>query len=150
MCRQQARGSYVLLVRLAEERTIAVGRLGTVRFPGGSYAYVGSALRGLAARVDRHLRAEKKTRWHIDYLLPRATIEAIITCETTERTECTIAQTLAQRFDSIPGFGSSDCRCRSHLFLAAEPMTSAITTMLDALGLEPRLREPVIGRNAPG
>ena len=41
------KGSYVLLVGLPEEQTIAVGGLRDVRFLRGYYAYVGSAMGGI-------------------------------------------------------------------------------------------------------
>ena len=133
------RGSYVLLVYLPEEQTIAAGSLSPSLFPRGHYAYVGSALGGFKSRLDRHLRAEKKPLWHIDYLLQYASLDAIITCETEESTECAIAQTLALQFSSVPGFGASDCHCRSHLFFGAEDMIPSVISTFRTIGLEPRL-----------
>ena len=40
--------------------------------------------------------------------------------ETEEKVECILAQSLAKGFPSIPGFGSSDCNCDSHLFWGTE------------------------------
>ncbi len=135
-----AKGSYILLIKLPEEKAMAVGRLGPVLFPCGNYAYIGSALGGLKQRLDRHLRTdEKKLHWHIDYLLEKAHIEEIITCETNERTECAIARALSERYDSIPGFGASDCRCRSHLFYSTDGMVSAVTAVVQGLGMAPGL-----------
>jgi len=134
-----AKGSYALLIKLPEEKTIAVGRLGPILFPCGNYAYVGSALSGLRPRLGRHLRAEKKLHWHIDYLLEKARIEEIITCEAEERTECAIARALGERFESVPGFGVSDCRCRSHLFYSTDGMVSAVTAVVQGLGMVPGL-----------
>ena len=135
-----ARGSYVLLMSLPEERTITVGSLGLIYFSRGHYAYVGSALGGFRSRLNRHLRSEKKPHWHIDYLLEKAVLDAIITGETQERTECTIAKELAQQFTSMPGFGASDCRCRSHLFFGADDMMPTVVSTLQGVGLEPRLK----------
>jgi Uri superfamily endonuclease len=134
------RGSYVLLTHLPEEQTIAVGSLSPFRFLRGYYAYVGSALGGFRSRLDRHLRTEKKLHWHIDYLLRYASLDAIITCETEEMTECAIARALAQQFESVPRFGASDCRCRSHLFFSTNDMTPSVISALEATGLEPRLK----------
>ena len=103
-CSGLARGSYVLLIRLSEEQTIATGSLQDVRFPRGYYAYVGSAMGGIKSRLSRHLRRNKKRHWHIDYLLERATITDISVCETEKRSECAIAQALGSQFDSISGF----------------------------------------------
>jgi sugar fermentation stimulation protein A len=135
-----ARGSYVLLISLPEEHMITVGSLGPIRFSQGHYAYVGSALGGFRARLNRHLRTGKKPHWHIDYLLEKAVLDAIITEEARERTECKIARALAQKFGSVPGFGSSDCRCRSHLFSATEDMMTTTMFVLEATGLEPELK----------
>lgn len=97
-----------------------MGKLGYGSFPKASYAYVGSAMNGLRTRLARHLRVEKKLHWHIDYLLQQAEVEEIILCQGEERVECSIAQALAGKFQSIPGFGSSDCKCPSHLYFASE------------------------------
>ena len=117
---KEAKGSYVLLLGLDTERSIPVGKLGYLPFPKAYYAYIGSAMNGFNARLARHLRAEKKLHWHIDYLLKKAEIDEIIICRSEERLECYLAQALAGIFSSIPGFGSSDCKCQSHLFLANE------------------------------
>ena len=115
---EKVKGSYILLVELATGKDILVGKLGYVSFPKASYAYVGSAMNGLRARLDRHLRGEKNTHWHIDYFLKEAEIKEIILCKAEERVECSLAQALAEEFQSIPGFGASDCKCRSHLYFA--------------------------------
>jgi sugar fermentation stimulation protein A len=129
-----AKGSYILLIKLPEEQKIATGRLKTVRFPPGFYAYVGSAMGGLEARINRHLRVDKKPHWHIDYLLQKASIYDILVIESQDRTECSIAKALSTVFDSITGFGSTDCRCRSHLFFAAREMKPKVMAVLDSLG----------------
>ena len=117
---RQARGSYVLLICLDEEKVINVGSLGDTRFSAGFYAYVGSAMNRLKARLERHLRSEKRRHWHIDYLLEKAVVIDMAVRDTDERVECLIARALGNDFQSIPGFGSSDCRCRSHLFFEPE------------------------------
>jgi len=67
-------------------------------------------------RLERHLRKEKKLHWHIDYLLRESEIEEIFL---SEREECEVAKAFLL-FDSIPGFGCSDCSCRSHLFYSED------------------------------
>ena len=137
------KGSYILLIRLLEAQTIKIGSRQNIYFPGGCYAYVGSAMGGFKSRLNRHLQRNKKLHWHIDYLLQRASISSIILCEAEDRVECVIAQELSRQFDSVPGFGSSDCRCRSHLFFSADEsqMKSIIMTTLNSLALSPRLAE---------
>jgi len=133
------KGSYVLLIELPKKQAIAAGSLQAIHFPRAYYAYVGSALGGFKSRLNRHLKSSKKLHWHIDYLLEKASINNIIVCEAENRIECTIAQTLKSRFDCIPHFGSSDCRCSSHLFFAAEEMESEIMIALKSLALRPKL-----------
>lgn len=135
------KGSYVLIIQLTEPQTIIIGSLTDVYFPAGYYAYVGSALDGVKSRLSHHLNRNKKPHWHIDYLLQKATITDIIISETKDRTECAIAQALNSQFDSIPGFGSSDCHCHSHLFYATEgsQMKSAILMTLESIAIAPKL-----------
>lgn len=109
-------GSYLLVMRLARSARIRIGAKGTFSFPAGWYVYAGSAKRGLRARIERHLRSKKKMLWHIDYLLRRAAVREVLTF--TDRTECELAALLLERGGRVivPRFGSSDCRCRAHLF----------------------------------
>jgi Uri superfamily endonuclease len=129
------KGSYVLLIALPEQQTITVGSLKAVHFPHGYYAYAGSAMGGLKSRLSHHLKGNKKPHWHIDYLLEHASLNSIILCETKGKVECIIAQALSHQFDFVPGFGSSDCKCKSHLFFATdeEQMKSTIMTILKSL-----------------
>lgn len=133
------KGVYLLVIELPEEQDITVGSLGVIHFSGRYFAYVGSALGGFKSRLNRHLRKDKQPKWHIDYLLQKAALNSIIICETEERVECAIANALSRRFRSVPRFGSSDCRCPSHLFFASEEMESQLTHALSSLGLKPRL-----------
>jgi Uri superfamily endonuclease len=132
------KGGYVLLISLSRAQTIRVGGLGSISFAAGGYAYVGSALGGLEARVRRHLRAAKKNHWHIDYLLAKASLRRIIMAESSQRLECRLADRLSGQFDAIPGFGSSDCRCPGHLFVtpAPEEPEKAVVAAFCALGLK--------------
>jgi len=127
------KGSYILLIKLPTEQSIRIGSLNAVRFPLGYYAYVGSAMSGFKSRLNHHFQGNKRPHWHIDYLLQKASINGVILCETTGRAECTIAQALSRQFDSIPDFGSSDCKCKSHLFFAADEMNPTILTILNRL-----------------
>ena len=54
--------------------------------------------------------------WHIDYLLQYAEIKNVYYKESIFREECNITKKFAGILISVPGFGSSDCRCKSHLF----------------------------------
>jgi len=118
---------------------VVIGSLKALHFPHGYYAYVGSAMGGFKSRLNRHLQGNRKPHWHIDYLLNKASITGIILCETNDRVECTIAQALNDQFDSITGFGASDCQCRSHLFFSTDEMKASIMSILNRLGMQPRL-----------
>ena len=118
-----ARGSYILLIEILRGVRIKVGALGSLEFPQGFYAYCGSAMGGLAARINRHMRREKKVKWHIDYLLEKGRVCKILYAMTNERMECQLAKGLYNAFNYYPGFGSSDCHCPSHLFFSEELTT---------------------------
>ena len=110
-------GLYIAIFQLAEPRTIRVGRLGRFQFPAGMYFYVGSAQRGLSARLARHGRPNKPRHWHIDYLTAHAAMIGHVTIPGRKDAECKVAADLAQHFDRpVPRFGASDCRCQGHLF----------------------------------
>ena len=111
------KGSYILVLDLAEDATLKIGRLGTFEFPAGLYLYCGSALNGLEARIRRHLRRDKKRHWHIDYLAEVAPVVQVWWVEDRERWECRWAQAIAGQGGEVMarGFGSSDCRCPTHL-----------------------------------
>lgn len=115
-----AKGSYCLVVRLDHCCQIRVGALGWFDFPAGWYMYAGSAQGsgGLQARLARHSRADKRPHWHIDYLLSEGTLETTWQMVSPERLECAWAKAMVELPEArIParGFGSSDCRCPSHL-----------------------------------
>lgn len=117
-------GVYQLYLRLREPVRVRVGRLGTFEFPAGCYVYTGSALNGLEQRVARHCRREKRLHWHVDYLLAHAEIERVLTFPTNERLECELnlrTMTEARGQVVVRGFGSSDCRCKTHLLRISPP-----------------------------
>jgi sugar fermentation stimulation protein A len=111
------RGSYIIILRLKRDRKISVGSLGDIRFERGYYLYVGSAKRNLSPRIARHQRKRKNLFWHMDYLRQYAEHCASLPVRATSDLECEIAGALNRITQwNIPGFGSSDCRCDSHLF----------------------------------
>jgi Uri superfamily endonuclease len=115
------RGCYQLLLYLDRKSRIKIGKKGEYDFPKGYYIYTGSAQNGLEGRINRHLRKEKKNFWHIDYLLPHCKILKVILYHQSKKnavTECELNKKLLKGKSSIvvvKGFGSSDCRCPSHL-----------------------------------
>jgi len=101
--------------------------LGEIRFPKGYYLYVGSARRNLSSRIERHRRMRKKLFWHVDFLRAMAEFHTAVPIRTQDVLECKIAQAVKKIAEwEIPGFGSSDCFCSSHLYgMVKDPLQSA-------------------------
>lgn len=146
----EEKGVYTLLVRVDSNERIKVGRLGQFRFS-GFYAYTGSAVgigsASLNRRVSRHLRNEKKTRWHIDYLLEcaNAEVKSVVASRTEIKSkECEVSRNILSSTGCVTPmdkFGSSDCSCRSHLFHLEGSLREALQAILRAhkrSGLNPR------------
>jgi len=120
------KGTYILIVFIENNIQLMVGALGKILFNKGFYFYVGSAMGNygsstLLNRVKRHvlIKKNKSIHWHIDYLLAdfRSLITKVYLIPSIEPLECKIAQELSEICDnSIQKFGSSDCKCTSHLF----------------------------------
>jgi sugar fermentation stimulation protein A len=111
------RGSYLLILKLREGKSITVGKMGNIAFPPGYYIYVGSAMANLTARMERHRRLRKNHHWHIDYFRQEAEFEAALPVRASVSLECPMAEAMGKIADwSISGFGSSDCSCPTHLF----------------------------------
>lgn len=125
--------TYCLLIHLKKNSTISVGKLGNTDFKGGYYVYVGSALNSIDARIRRHLKDEKKLFWHVDYLLnsPEACVIQVILERSGEKWECGVASLIYERGIKMDKFGSSDCKCHSHLFYF-ENYTEAEKCVLNA------------------
>ena len=113
-----SKGVYILVVSVSKDINVNVGALGSVNFEKGLYVYVGSAQNDLEKRVARHLRRTKQKFWHIDYLLDDANVEVLkVYYKKAGRSEeCRVANKIGERCVPIKGFGSSDCKCKSHLF----------------------------------
>ena len=124
------KGTYLLILELKGNQKISVGKLPNTFFCYGTYVYVGQARNGLQQRLNRHLRKEKKLFWHIDYLLSKAGIKEIWVkrdffdeCLTIKN----VKNDMKDSFFPLKKFGSSDCRCPSHLlsfFSPKKDMTS--------------------------
>lgn len=113
-------GTYALIFRSESTESIQVGRQGQSTLQPGYYIYVGSAFGpgGVQARVSRHLRTDKRKHWHIDFLRDYVSPVEVWISYKAEHLEHEWAGFLFEMPGSIPvqGFGSSDCKCYSHLF----------------------------------
>lgn len=89
----------------------------STEFRRGYYVYVGSAMKNLTQRIERHRRLRKNFFWHIDYLRDVCEFLAALPVRSEDDLECLIAAGVDAIADwTVPGFGSSDCSCPSHLF----------------------------------
>ncbi len=115
------RGSCIVVLRLSRDRVLDVGDLGKVRFRKGYYLYAGSATADLTKRIEGHRRITKKAQGHMAHLRQHADWQAAFPIRTSDDLGCDLASALGSITDwSIPGSGSSDCSCSSHLFGAVE------------------------------
>ncbi|SIR05088.1 endonuclease-3 [Haladaptatus litoreus] len=120
------KGTYTLLVELADSTEIEFGAKSTKNLDSGWYAYTGSAFgQGGFSRVARHARVasgENDARhWHIDYLLGSSESRLVDDVRTAEEdVECEVARKLDVVISPISGIGASDCDCGTHLHFAPE------------------------------
>ena len=113
---------YTIYLRLDRDESIKVGKLGNCSFQKGTYIYIGSAKRNIIKRIQRHKDIEKKLQWHFDYLRPFGMITKIITYDERlgERALAEKIRKIEHGTLPIKGFGSSDCKCSSHLIYLKE------------------------------
>ncbi len=111
-------GAYLLWLPVARPIALVRPMPGTLLEP-GIYLYLGSANGpgGLRARVARHLRADKRPRWHVDQLTVAAGARARALAWP-GGDECAWREAVQAAGASVPvpRFGASDCRrCPAHL-----------------------------------
>ncbi len=107
--------TYCLTLFVTEALSLQAGGLGGISVPAGWLVYTGSARRHMEARLARHLRRDKRRRWHLDYLTCDARVLVVAISRHAEP-ECRRNQRNGGH-PVVPGFGASDCRagCGSHL-----------------------------------
>jgi len=116
---KKSEATYILVINVSKNLKIRVGRLGEVSFKEGDYLYFGSAKGCLERRLQRHLRKEKRIFWHIDYLLENQKVKILQIWTMDKKVECQTAEVFYQNSTTKiikKGFGSSDCKCLTHLF----------------------------------
>ncbi|MGQ9818379.1 MAG: GIY-YIG nuclease family protein [Candidatus Kapaibacteriales bacterium] len=124
---QNNSGLYQLYIVVSKPTKITLTKFGDIIFPKGLYIYTGSAKKNLLQRINRHLKTkEKKTHWHIDFLLTseQTKIIRIKIIRNRKQNECKINLQTQKDLNGkiiIEGFGSSDCnKCKSHLLYISE------------------------------
>ncbi|UCF92140.1 MAG: GIY-YIG nuclease family protein [Desulfobacterales bacterium] len=129
-------GTYALVLVSAADVGLPIGKFGELHVRPGFYIYVGSAFGpgGLKARLAHHRHISRRPRWHIDYLRAVTRLEAVWYTYDPARREHQWSEVLSQSPNAavpLPGFGSSDCRCASHLyFFETQPSVSAFRRRL--------------------
>ncbi len=124
-------GTYALILQALKAQTVEIGRLGSLQVVPGYYVYIGSAFGpgGLRARIGRHLGNTKVRHWHIDYMMQAAFIQAVWFSYDPVRHECDWAkafQTMPGASVPLKGFGSSECKCFSHLYYFAAGISKEV------------------------
>lgn len=135
------RGIYILFLRVVGDARIRVGGLGEIELERGLYAYVGSAQNNLEKRIARHRSRKKKLRWHIDYITidDKVLVDGVCAYDLPKEYECRLARLLEKISQkAVRGFGSSDCRCSSHLFKMSKTIEDICKSVSRAFGTRPR------------
>jgi Uri superfamily endonuclease len=145
------RGVYTLIIRFLFPCSFNIGKCLSARLDEGTYLYTGSGLglgsTSLEGRIRRHLRQEKRTFWHIDWILAckQAEVRAVVFAESEHNAECRVNEVLLKDQSisvRVKGIGSSDCVCASH-FLAFSRSTrlaaQVVKSCYESLGLAPRV-----------
>lgn len=138
------KGSYALLLYAPRAASVTAGSLGNLQLQPGYYLYCGSAFGpgGVRARTAHHRKISKRPHWHLDYLRPyMELLEIWYSFDSVNREHLWTEQLAVLRGVSFPfpGFGASDCRCRSHLVrLGYKPAFAAFRRRVR--GVEPAHR----------
>jgi len=113
------KGTYAVFMSFDEDVGVNIGSLGPVVLKSGEYCYIGSAMGGLDQRIERHLSKSKSMHWHIDRLTVVADRMEVYESFPDYVQECMLSS-MAGKAGCMPmlkGFGCSDCRCETHLFM---------------------------------
>jgi len=123
-------GTYILILYAKAPVQVGIGKLGLLRGQPGYYLYCGSAFGpgGLPARLKHHCKIAKRPHWHIDYLRKKLVLSHIWYSHEPTKREHDWAQLLGAETSAAfpqPGFGSSDCKCLSHMIYLSHKPTLA-------------------------
>ena len=124
---------------------IKVGSLGVVGFKRGYYVYVGSGQSYLEKRIQRHKKRIKKVKWHIDYLTTNSGVKVmeVAAYDLPKKYECILADMLrSMGFKSVKGFGSTDCKCISHLYRIDVDFDRIVDEISDKVRVKPIRLDP--------
>ena len=123
-------GTYCIQLYCPQQAQIQVGKLGSFSFAAGYYLYIGSAFGpgGVHARLKHHCRLSLKPHWHLDYLRRYADVENAwyVADQRSEHRWSECLEAVEDLHIPVEAFGSSDCSCKSHLFVSDKALTSKI------------------------
>ena len=131
-----ASGTYVLEVVNRDAQRLRIGRFGDLGLAPGVYLYVGSARRHLPHRIARHLRQDKPSHWHIDYVTNCARVARVVAWDHDRAGECEVAKAVRDLPGArvvMRGLGSSDCRCETH-FVRLEGKSDWVAGLSERFG----------------
>lgn len=112
----EPRGYYLLVYENISYFIKEVGSLGRNQFPPGFYIYVGSARNNLFKRLEYHRKKSRTRHWHLDYIKENFKLVCEIPIVTQKDIECSLADKMIELGGvGVNRFGSSDCKCKSHL-----------------------------------
>lgn len=106
------KGSYLLFIEIPNTLEITISGK-PITIEDGLYTYVGSAMKNLHQRVNRHLsylNGNYNKHWHIDNLLEEGKIISTLVLPNEERKEEELSMFLSRFYPKIAGFGATDCR----------------------------------------
>lgn len=133
------KGSYLLILSVKRKIRFKPGSLPKVVLPPGCYVYVGSAKGpgGFENRVSRHLRKNKRAKWHIDYLtrISGVSVESVFYTlpKYDESTLAGFLESLGFR-KMVKGFGTTDRPGDfSHLLLSDENVRKTVEKIGSAM-----------------
>ncbi len=115
-------GYYALLIKIQKKTIIDHPKFNKKTLDPGYYIYVGSARGpgGIAARIKRHVKKNKKKKWHIDYLTSKQDVKTILIgykCTTKPEGEEKMSHTLEKiASPALEKFGSTDKKDETHLY----------------------------------
>ena len=114
-------GTYIVVLKSRQAKTIQIGKLAQLDIKKGYYVYIGSAMGpgGVLARLKHHSEVSERPHWHLDYLRAATEFYETYALFSAERKECEWATMMAKTAavsEPMKGFGSSDCKCSTHLF----------------------------------
>jgi hypothetical protein len=128
----------MLIINFPEEQTITADSMKAICFPRGYYAYFGSAMGGFKARLNYHLKSNKKPYWCIDSLLEKATVSEMVLYETVNKAECAVAQILNQQILSV-ALALVIVSAAAVSFFTTDKLKPTIMATYSSLSMQPRL-----------